>query len=85
MRRFFTQRPRTFADHVLVWASISIVPFIVYPIIGWLRHDFWQTIVDGWPTFIFIPVTAALVLVPFAGRERKGSSDAADPAQNDEQ
>lgn len=73
-KRFFTEKPQTKADFFLVWITMSIVPFVVFPVIGVLRGDVMQTIVDNWMFFIIMPAAAAATLFPIM--RARTSSDA---------
>lgn len=61
-KRFFTEKPESKLDYLLVWISISVVPFVVIPIVGVVKGDVGQTMVDNWAMFIVVPMAAAAVL-----------------------
>lgn len=75
LKRFFTEKPQTRADFLLVWISATIVPFVVIPTVGFFKGDVAQTVADNWVMFIVAPVVTGLVLWPYMRKRAQENAE----------
>lgn len=74
IRRFFTERPQTRTDFILVWVSMSAVPIVMWPILGFLTGDMGGALTRILPSLIVVPIASGLVLTYVGSTQKQDSS-----------
>lgn len=74
IRRFFTERPQTRTDFILVWISMSAVPIVMWPILGFLTGDMGGALTRILPSLIVVPIASGLVLTYVGSTQKQDSS-----------
>lgn len=74
IRRFFTERPQTRTDFILVWVSMSAVPIVMWPIFGFLTGDMGGALTRILPSLIVVPIASGLVLTYVGSTQKQDSS-----------